>query len=42
MLDPYSEGVQWLWYALGGIFLVWFGSTSPIRGKRHYKSVELF
>ena len=29
MLDPYSEGIWWLCYVVGGILLAWFGSTCP-------------
>ena len=40
MLDPYSEGIWWLCYAVGGILLAWFGSTCPLRGKSHCKSTQ--
>ncbi len=40
MLDPYSEGIRWLCYAVGAILLAWFGSTCPLRGKGHCKSVQ--
>lgn len=28
MLGPYSEWIQWLCYPVGGILLVWLGSTA--------------
>ncbi len=40
MLDPYSEEIQWLCYAVGGILLAWFGSTCSLRGKGHCRSIQ--
>ncbi len=40
MLDPYNEGIRWLCYAVGGILLAWFGSTCPLRGKGHCRSIQ--
>ena len=33
MIGTYSEGIWWVCYGVGGILLVWFGSTCPLRVK---------
>ncbi len=40
MLGPHSEGIPWLYYAVGGILLVLFGSICPLRVKAHCKSIR--
>lgn len=41
MLDPYSEGVRWLCYAVGGIVLEWFWSTCYLSEQDHYKVIQI-
>ena len=36
MLDTYSYGSRWLFYMWGA----WLGSTCPLRGKSHCKSIQ--
>lgn len=38
MFDPYSEGIQWLCYAVGDIMLAWF--RSACWGKGYYKTKQ--
>ena len=33
MLDPYSEGIRWLCYAVGGILLHGLGPLVPLEGR---------
>lgn len=37
--DCNSEGIWWLFHAVRGILLVWFGSTCPHGGMSHCRSI---
>lgn len=40
MVNELAEGTVLLYYAMGSIFLAWFRSICPVRGKGHCRAIK--